>query len=99
MLQCFLISHEKGGMEDRVNLPLRGNMKAEGCTGDDFLNFKGASLFHLKLFGAVHMKVGRFEPDFVPYFPGSELGGYLFFHFLLSYLVGSLGVILSSGQI
>ena len=31
MLRRFLISHKKGGVEDRVNLPLRGNSEAEGC--------------------------------------------------------------------
>ena len=31
MLQRFLISRKKEGMEDRVNLPLRGNSEAEGC--------------------------------------------------------------------
>ena len=30
VLQCFLVSHEKGGMEDRMNFPLRGNAEAEG---------------------------------------------------------------------
>ena len=30
VFQCFLISHEKGGMEDGVNLPPRGNAEAEG---------------------------------------------------------------------
>ena len=63
MLQCFLISHEKGGMEDRVNLPLRGNTKVEGCAGDDFLDFKGAGSFHLKFLGSVHVEVGGLKPD------------------------------------
>ena len=47
----------------------------------------------------MHMKVGGFEPDLVSYFPRGEFGGYSFFHFLLGNLVGSLGIVASSGQV
>ena len=81
-----------------MNLPPRGDLEAEGHAGDDFLYFKGASSFHLELFGAIHVEIGSLEPDPVSDFPGSELRGDLFLHLLLGNLVGCLGVIVSSRQ-
>ena len=43
MLRHFLVSSEKGGVEDRVNLPPRGNMEVEGHAGDNLFDFKGTS--------------------------------------------------------
>ena len=99
MLQCFLISREKGGMEDGVNLPPRGDVEAEGHAGDNFLDFEGTSSFHLKLLGAVHVEVCRFEPDPISHLPRSEFGGYLFFHLLLGDLMGGLGIVTGSRQV
>ena len=93
MLQGFLISHEKGGMEDRMNLPLRGDVMAEGHAGDDFLHFQRAILFCLKFFGPIHVEVCHLKPDFVSNFPGGGFGSYLCLHFLLGHLVGSLSVV------
>ena len=73
-------------MEDRVNLPLRGDAETEGNVGDDLFNFKRTSLFHLEFLGFIHMKVGGFKPDLVSHFPRGEFGGYSFLHFLLGYL-------------
>ena len=84
-------------MEDGVNLPPRGDAETESHSGDDMFYFKWTSSFHLELFGAIHMKVGCFEPDLVPYSPRGEFGGYLFFHLLLGYLMGSLGIFTSGG--
>ena len=78
-------------MEDRVNLPLRGDVEAESCSRDDFLHFEWTGSFHLELLGPIHVEVGHFEPHFVSDFPGGEPRGYLFFHLLLSHLVGSVG--------
>ena len=89
MLQHFLISRKKEGMEDRVNLPLRGNAKVEGSAGDNFLNFKGASSFHLEFLGPIHVKVGHLKPDFISHLPRGEFGGYPFFHLLLNIIVDS----------
>ena len=72
MLQCFLISREKGGMEDRVNLPSRRNTKVEGHARNDFFNLKGASSFHLEFLGSVHVEVGGLKPDHISYFPWGE---------------------------
>ena len=83
-------------MEDRMNLPSRGNAEMEGHAGDDFLNFKWTSLFHLEFLWSVHMEISGFEPDLVSKFPGSKLGGYLFFHLWLGHLVGSLSIFASS---
>ena len=96
MLQCFLIGREKRGMEDRVDSPLRGNTEVEGHVGNYFFNFKGAGSFHLELFGPIHMKVGRFEPDLIPHLPRGEFRDYPFFHLLLRNLVGSLGIVTGS---
>ena len=84
-------------MEDRVNLPPRGDMEAEGCAGDYFFDLKGAGSFHLELFGPIHMEVGCFEPNLISHFPRGKFGGYPFFHLLLGYFVGGLGVIMGSG--
>ena len=84
-------------MEDGVNFPSRRKPKAESCAGDDFFHFKWAGLFHLELFGSIHVEVGCFEPDFVSHLPGGEFSGYLFSHLLLSHFVGSLGIISSGG--
>ena len=59
-------------MEDRVNLPSRGNSEAEGCSGDNFFDFKRASSSHLELFGTVHVEIGGLEPDFISHLPWSE---------------------------
>ena len=82
-------------MEDRVNLLPRGDAEMEGRVGDNFFNFKGTGLFHLELFGAIHMKVGHFEPNFISHFPRGEFGGYSLLHFLLGNLVDSLSIITS----
>ena len=84
-------------MKDGVNLPLRGDVEIEGYAGDYFFDFKGTGSFHLELFGPVHMKVGCFEPDLISHFPRGKFGGYLFFHFLLGYLMGGLGVVMGGG--
>ena len=86
-------------MEDRVNLPPRGDVKAEGHAGDDFFYFEQTGSFHLELLGSIHVEVGHLEPDLVSYFPRSELRGYSFLHLLLSHFVGSLSVILGHGKI
>ena len=83
-------------MEDRVDLPPRGNAEMEGHVGDNFLNFKRTGSFHLELLGSVHVEVGGLKSDFVPSFPGSKFGGYPLLYFLLGYLVDSLGIISSS---
>ena len=57
MLQCLCIVHEKGGMEDGVNLPLRGTVEAEGHSRDDLLDFKQTSSFHFEFLGSVHAKI------------------------------------------
>ena len=92
MLQGFLISCEKGGMEDRVNLALIGDAEVEGCMGDDFLHLKLAGSVHLELLGSIHVEVGVFKPDPVSHLPWSKLRGYSFLHFLLGHLVGSLSI-------
>ena len=99
MLQHFLIGREERGMEDGVNLPLGGDLEMEGHLGNDFLNFKWACLFHLELFGTIHVEVGHLKPDLVSYFPQDKLRGYLFLHLLLGNLVGGLGIISGSRQI
>ena len=86
-------------MEEGVDLPSRGDAEVEGHAQDDFFDFKGASSFHLQFLGSIHVKVGGLEPDFISYFPWGEFRGYLFLHFLLGYLVGSLGIVASSGQV
>ena len=86
-------------MEDRVNLPPGGDAEVEGHAGDDFLHLEWTCSFQLELLGSIHVEVCGFEPDFILHFPGCEFGGYLFFHFLLSHLVGSLGIISSGRQI
>ena len=45
------------------------------------------------------MKISGLKPDFVSYFPGGEFRGYLFFHSLLGYFVGGLGIVTSGGQV
>ena len=97
MLQGFLIGCEKEGMEDRMDLPLGGDLEVEGCAGDDFFHFEGTGSFHLEFLRSIHVEVGSLKPDFIPYFPWSKLGGYPLFHFLLGHLVGSLGIVMSSG--
>ena len=46
-------------MEDRVNFPLRGNVKVKGCVEYDHFNFKWASLFHLEFFQSSHVEIGH----------------------------------------
>ena len=99
MLQCFLVGQEKGGMEDRVNLPPRGNVEAEGHSGDSFFHLGGTHWLHLEFLRSIHVEVGGFEPYFISYFPRGELEGYSFLHFLLDYFVGSLGIVMSGGQV
>ena len=48
-------------MEDRVDLPLRGDMEAEGHVGDNFLHFERTSSLHLELLGSVHVEVSGFK--------------------------------------
>ena len=60
-------------MEDRMNLPLRGDVEAEGHSGDDFLYFERTGPFHLELLGSVHLEVGCFKPHFISDFPGCKL--------------------------
>ena len=84
-------------MEYRMNLPLGRDAEMEGHTGDDFLNLEWTSSFHLEFLWSIHVEVGSFEPNFVSHFPRSELGGYSLFHLLLGNLVGSLGILSSSG--
>ena len=86
-------------MEDRVNLPLRGDAETEGRSGDDLFYFKQTGLFHLELFGSIHVEVGCFKPHFISDFPRGKFRRYLFLHFLLSHLVGGLSIISSSGQV
>ena len=86
-------------MEDGVNLPPRGDAETESHSGDDIFYFKWTSSFHLELFGSIHVEVGCFRPHFISDFPGGKFRRYLFLHFLLSYLVGGLGIILSSRQV
>ena len=83
MLRRFLITGEKGGMEDGVDLPLGGNAEAERHMGDGFLNLKWAGPLHLEFLGSVHVKISGFQPDFFSYFPWGVFGGCLFFHSLL----------------
>ena len=83
-------------MENRVNLPPRGDSEAEGHVGDDFFHFEWTGLFHLELLGSVHVEIGPFVPNFIPHFPGCEPRGYLFLHFLLGHLVDGLGSVLGS---
>ena len=78
-----------------MNLPLRGNAEMESHVGNDFLHLEGTCLFHLELFGSVHVEISSFKPVLFFYLPESKFTGYLFFHLLLGYLVGSLGIILS----
>ena len=99
MFHGFLVGSEKGGVEDRVKFPLSRNLEMEGHAEDDFFHFKGASSFHLELFGSIHVEIGCFKPDLVPYLPWSELGGYLLLHYLLGHLVGYLGVISGGRQV
>ena len=77
MLQGFLISCEKGGVEDGVNLPPRGDAEVEGCAGNDFLHFEWTSSFHLELLGSIHMEVCSLKPALVSYLPWGEFRGYL----------------------
>ena len=99
MFQCFLITSEKGGVEDRVDLPLGGDAEAEHRAGNDFFNLKWASPLHLKFLGSAHMKVGGFQPDLISYFPWGIFGDYLLFHLLLGQFMSSLGIIASSNQV
>ena len=86
-------------MEDWVDLPSGGNAEMECCSGDDFFDFEWTSLFHLEFLGSSHMKIGCFQPYLFPDFPWSELGCYPLLHLLLGHLVGSLGIIVSRGEI
>ena len=98
MLRHFLISREKGGMEDRVNPPMRGDVEMEGHPQDDFFHFKGTSSFHLEFLGSIHVEIGGFEPNLISHLPRSELRGNLFLHLLLGNFMSSLGIITSSGE-
>ena len=83
MLQRFLIAGEKGGVEDGMDLPLRGNTEAECHARDSFFNLKWARPFHLEFLRSIHVEVGGFQPDLVSYFPRGVFGGYPLFHLLL----------------
>ena len=82
-------------MEDRVDLPLGGDAEAECRAGNDFFDLKWTCPFHQEFLGSIHMKVGGFQPDLVPYLPWGELGDYSLHHFLLGQFMGSLGIIMS----
>ena len=60
MLRHFLIAGEKGGVEDGVDLPLRGDAEAECHAGNDFFDLKWACPPHLEFLGSAHVKVGGF---------------------------------------
>ena len=60
MLRRFLITSKKGGVEDRVDLPLGGDAEVERHVGDGFFNLKWAGPLHLEFFGSIHVKVGDF---------------------------------------
>ena len=79
------VGSEKGGVEDRVNLPLRGDVEVECHAGDSLLYFEGTCSFHLEFLRSVHVEVGGLKPDLVFYSTGSELGGYSFLHLSLGY--------------
>ena len=99
MLQHFLITSEKGGMEDGVDLPLGGNAEVECHTGDGFFDLKRAGPFHLEFLGSVHVKVGGFKPDLVSYFPWGVFGGYPLLHPLLGQFMSGLGIVSSGGKV
>ena len=42
MLWGFLVSGEKRGIENRMDLPSGGDTEMEGCVRDDSFHFKGA---------------------------------------------------------
>ena len=83
-------------MEDQIDFPSKWDVEAESCARDDFLHFKWSSSFHFEFLGSIHVEVSHFKPDYISYFPGHELGGCLFLHFLLSHFVDSFGIILGS---
>ena len=60
MFRHFLITSEKGGVEDGVDLPLGGDAEAEHRVGNDFFNLKWACPLHLEFLGSAHVKVGGF---------------------------------------
>ena len=97
MLWGFLIGCKKGGVEDRMYLPLRGDTEVEGHAGDNFFHFKRTASFHLEFLWSIHVEVGSLEPDFISYLPWGKLGGYLLFHLLLGHLVGGLSIFTSGG--
>ena len=99
MFHSFPIGHKKGGMEDQVDVPSRGDVEAEGSFQDDFFDLKWTSSLHLEFLGSSHMKIGHFQPYIFPNFPGNELGCNLLLHFLLRYLVSSLSIVMSRGEI
>ena len=73
MLWCFLIHGKKGGVEDRMNLPLGGNAEKECCSGDYFFHLKRTRSFHLEFLGSIHVKVGGLSQTLSPTFHGVNL--------------------------
>ena len=90
MFHGFLAHGKKRSVENRMNFPPRGDVETESCVEDDFFDIKGTGLFHLELFGSIHVKIGHFKPDLISCFPGQEFGRYPFLHFLLGHFVGGL---------
>ena len=68
MFCSLLIGYEKGGMKDRMNLPLGRNAESEHHVGYYFLNFKWTGSFHLELFGSSHMEIGHLQPNLISNF-------------------------------
>ena len=68
MFCSLLVGGKKQSVENKVDFPLRRDVEAGGHAGYDFLNFKGASSFHLKLFGSSHMEIGCLQPDLISNF-------------------------------
>ena len=60
VLRCFLVGSKERCMEDRVDLPLGGNVEAERRSRDNLFNLKQASPPYLEFLGSVHMEVGSF---------------------------------------
>ena len=99
MFCSFLVGYKKRGMKDRMDLPLGRDVEVEAHVEYDFFDFKWTGSLHLELLWSSHMKIGCFQPILISNFPQGEFCSYLLFHFLLSYLVGSLGIVLSSRKI
>ena len=84
-------------MEHWMDLPGLGNAEAIGSSGDNLINFKWTSSFHLELPWSIHSEVGGFEPDLISFLPQGEFGRDPFLHFLLGNLMSGLGIISGCG--